>query len=38
MPKVSFFLQANDRAEGVDSFLSVVRWFLPGDASDFKIF
>jgi hypothetical protein len=38
MPKLPFFLQANDRAERVDSFLSIVRRFLLGDALDFKIF
>jgi hypothetical protein len=34
MPKLFFFLWANDRAELVDSYLFVVRWFLLGDASN----
>jgi hypothetical protein len=38
MPKLSFLLRANDRADRVDSFLSVVRRFLLGDAVEFKIF
>jgi hypothetical protein len=38
MPKLSFFLLTNDRDEWVDRFLSVVRRFLLGDASDFKRF
>jgi hypothetical protein len=35
---ISFLLQANDRAEWVDNFLSGVRQFLLEDAADFKIF
>jgi hypothetical protein len=38
MPKLIFLLRVNDRAERVDSFMSVVQWFLLGDATDFKIF
>jgi hypothetical protein len=33
-----FLLRANNRADWVDKFLFVVRWFLLGDATDFKIF
>jgi hypothetical protein len=33
-----FLLRANDRAERVDSFLSIVQWFLLGDTADFKTF
>jgi hypothetical protein len=36
--RTSFLLQASDRVEWVDNFLSVVWWFLLGDAADFKIF
>jgi hypothetical protein len=38
MPKLSFLLRANDRAQWVDSFLSVVQEFLLRDAAYFKIF
>jgi hypothetical protein len=33
-----FLLQANDRAERIDSFLSIAQRFLLEDATDFKIF
>jgi hypothetical protein len=33
-----FLLRANDYAERVDNFLSVVQRFLLGDTTDFKIF